>query len=205
MRSGSRAQRSSTPLVAHLMRNETQIDNDVVMSDPQSETTNFVGNVDTVSGAINGNHMETAHPVPNGTNSAPPLINMQNRETRQPWEYVEEIVAILKTAFPLLALTLETIQDQLKQRFKPNNDEDNYRILSNAVAAGLSVCTMLLICRFLYQSSAQTLHNGLTHLGIEQNISSQSSEAVETFLSSVTSPVSKVSLPNLYNPYSLAP
>lgn len=58
----------------------------------------------------------------------------------QPWEYVEEIVAILKTAFPLLALTLENIQDQLKQRFKPNNEEDNYRILSNAVAAGLNVC-----------------------------------------------------------------
>lgn len=63
---------------------------------------------------------------------------------KQPWDFVEEIVGILKTGFPLLALTLETIQDQLKQRFKPSTDEDTYRILNNAVAAGLSVRFIIL-------------------------------------------------------------
>jgi len=49
---------------------------------------------------------------------------------RQPWEYVEEIGSLLKTAFPLLALTLETIGDQISMRFKPQPDEDVYRIIS---------------------------------------------------------------------------
>ena len=51
---------------------------------------------------------------------------------RQPWEYIDEIMNILKTAFPLLALTMENMADQLQQRFKPSNDEDIYR-LTNAL------------------------------------------------------------------------
>ncbi len=45
----------------------------------------------------------------------------------QAWEYVEEIVQILKAAFPLLLLSLETMLDQMISRFKPSNDEDIYR------------------------------------------------------------------------------
>lgn len=51
---------------------------------------------------------------------------------RQPWEYVDEILNILKTAFPLLALTMENMAEQIQQRFKPTNDEDIYR-LTNAL------------------------------------------------------------------------
>lgn len=51
---------------------------------------------------------------------------------RQPWEHVDEILNILKTAFPLLALTMENMADQIQQRFKPGNDEDIYR-LTNAL------------------------------------------------------------------------
>lgn len=51
-------------------------------------------------------------------------------QPRQPWEYVEEIISLLKTAFPLLALTLETIGDQIQARFKPSSEEDVYRIVS---------------------------------------------------------------------------
>ncbi|KDQ64542.1 hypothetical protein JAAARDRAFT_28186 [Jaapia argillacea MUCL 33604] len=46
---------------------------------------------------------------------------------RQTWEYVEEVVAILKTAFPLLVLSLETLVDQINQRFKPGPEEEIYR------------------------------------------------------------------------------
>ncbi|PKI83589.1 transcription-associated protein 1 [Malassezia vespertilionis] len=51
---------------------------------------------------------------------------------RNPWDHIDEILNILKTAFPLLALTMENMADQLQQRFKPSNDEDIYR-LTNAL------------------------------------------------------------------------
>lgn len=47
----------------------------------------------------------------------------------QPWEYVEEIMLISKTSYPLLALSLELLVDQVTQRFKSNADEDAYRLV----------------------------------------------------------------------------
>ncbi|KAK9477125.1 hypothetical protein V1514DRAFT_353659 [Lipomyces japonicus] len=47
----------------------------------------------------------------------------------QPWEYVEEILGILKTAYPLLSLSMETFVDQIYQRFKCPEDEDAYRLV----------------------------------------------------------------------------
>lgn len=47
---------------------------------------------------------------------------------RRSWEYVEEIMGILKTAYPLLALSLESLVDQINQRFKCTADEDAYRL-----------------------------------------------------------------------------
>ncbi|KAG7096929.1 hypothetical protein E1B28_004330 [Marasmius oreades] len=45
---------------------------------------------------------------------------------RPTWECVEEIVQLLKTAFPLLTLSLETIVDQLITRFKQTPEENMY-------------------------------------------------------------------------------
>lgn len=69
-----------------------------------------------------------------GTTQAPqqvptPQQSQQPGAPKHPWDFVEEITAVLKTAFPMLALTLETMGDQIVQRFKPAADEDNYRIL----------------------------------------------------------------------------
>lgn len=47
----------------------------------------------------------------------------------QPWDYTEEIMKILKTAYPLLSLSLETLVDQIFQRFKCSNEEDTYRLV----------------------------------------------------------------------------
>lgn len=128
-----------------MLKSDMAPDDDIVMGDSQGESTkhDVSVTVNAMPGGLNGNRIETPYVGPNGTNGVQggtSSIGTPGREARQPWEYVEEIVAILKTAFPLLALTLETIQDQLKQRFKPSNEEDSYRILSNAVAAGLNVC-----------------------------------------------------------------
>ncbi|KAF8592382.1 hypothetical protein K439DRAFT_1323691 [Ramaria rubella] len=164
--------RSATPSAVSTIRTEVSADGDVVMGDATKQESST--NSDSIPGMVNVNRVEAAHVVSNGVHSGTPATSTTSREARQPWEYVEEIVAILKTAFPLLALTLETIQDQLKQRFKPSNEEDNYRILSNAVAAGLN-----------------NLHNGLTQLDTVPGVPEQSMEAIETFLRSVTSPVTK--------------
>lgn len=51
-----------------------------------------------------------------------------NDAIRRSWEYVEEIMGILKTAYPLLALSLESLVDQINQRFKCTADEDAYRL-----------------------------------------------------------------------------
>ncbi|SGY18766.1 BQ5605_C014g07468 [Microbotryum silenes-dioicae] len=56
---------------------------------------------------------------------------------RHPWEYVDEIMSILKTAFPLLALSMEMIVDQISTRFKPTPDEDIFRLISALLADGL--------------------------------------------------------------------
>ncbi|KAF8126671.1 hypothetical protein K438DRAFT_1543885, partial [Mycena galopus ATCC 62051] len=48
---------------------------------------------------------------------------------RQAWDYVEEVVQLLKTAFPLLVLSLETIVDQVAGEFKLSSEEDTYRHL----------------------------------------------------------------------------
>ena len=46
------------------------------------------------------------------------------------WDHVEDIVQLLKTAFPLLILSLETMLDQMLQRFKPSPEEECYRHVS---------------------------------------------------------------------------
>ncbi|KAK2466244.1 hypothetical protein APHAL10511_001886, partial [Amanita phalloides] len=46
---------------------------------------------------------------------------------RQPWEHVDEILQVLKTTFPLLILSLETMVDQIQHKFKLSPEEDIYR------------------------------------------------------------------------------
>ncbi|KAH7887705.1 hypothetical protein F5I97DRAFT_1804974 [Phlebopus sp. FC_14] len=48
---------------------------------------------------------------------------------RQAWEHVDEVVQILKTAFPLLILSMETMVDQIVQRFKATPEEEIYRLI----------------------------------------------------------------------------
>ena len=60
---------------------------------------------------------------------------------RQAWEHIEEVGQILKTAFPLLIMSLETIVDQINQRFKNTSDEEIYRLVCMLVGDGLQVRT----------------------------------------------------------------
>lgn len=59
---------------------------------------------------------------------------------KQPWEYADEIMQTLKTTFPLLALSMETMVDQIQKYFKCPPDEDAYRLIVALLNDGLSVC-----------------------------------------------------------------
>ncbi|KAI0019632.1 FAT domain-containing protein [Xylariomycetidae sp. FL0641] len=59
-------------------------------------------------------------------------------QKRPPWELTEEIMSVLKTAFPLLALTMETMVDQIQKYFKCPPDEDAYRLIVALLNDGLA-------------------------------------------------------------------
>ncbi|KAI9676027.1 MAG: hypothetical protein M1817_000770 [Caeruleum heppii] len=63
---------------------------------------------------------------------------MTSNVKKQPWEYTEEIMSVLKTAFPLLALSMETMVDQIQKHFKCPPDEDAYRLIVALLNDGLS-------------------------------------------------------------------
>lgn len=60
-------------------------------------------------------------------------IDNQNSSSdgpRQPWEHLQELNNILKTAYPLLALSLESLVAQINERFKTTTDEDLFRLIN---------------------------------------------------------------------------
>ena len=80
-----------------------------------------------------------SQPVGDGEADKQPLV------PKKPWEYSEEIMSVLKTAFPLLALSMETMVDQIQKHFKCPPDEDAYRLIVALLNDGLSVCISSLV------------------------------------------------------------
>ncbi|KZZ98418.1 histone acetylase complex subunit [Moelleriella libera RCEF 2490] len=87
-----------------------------------------------------GGDTNAAANTPTATNAPTPApsANGQKQEQsatssspskRAPWEATEEIMSVLKTAFPLLALSMETMVDQIQKHFKCPPDEDAYRLI----------------------------------------------------------------------------
>ncbi|KAJ7498882.1 hypothetical protein FB451DRAFT_1427318, partial [Mycena latifolia] len=87
------------------------------------------------------------HPMPAATddsqNQRPAPVNGGHAAAdvgnypRQASDYVEEVVQLLKTAFPLLVLSLETIVDQVAGKFKSSSEEDTYRHLCMLISDAL--------------------------------------------------------------------
>ena len=76
-----------------------------------------------------------------GSKEAPEKSDSSNAAPSPPapWEHIEEIMAILKTAYPLLALTMETVVDQLLARLKPSADEDIFRLIVALLNDGIQM------------------------------------------------------------------
>jgi len=124
---------------------EASGDGDITMADGQDNSKNVTPTDPSAISNANGPGQTAVH-----------AARTPSSAQRQPWEYVEEIVSILKSAFPLLSLTLETIQDQLKQRFKPSPEEDLYRVFNNAVVGGINVRISTVTCSSLTGQSRRT-------------------------------------------------
>jgi transformation/transcription domain-associated protein len=57
---------------------------------------------------------------------------------KKSWDHTDEISSILKTAFPLLALSLETMLDSISKNFRCPPDEDAYRLIVALLNDGLT-------------------------------------------------------------------
>lgn len=58
---------------------------------------------------------------------------------------LDEIMAMLKTGYPLLALSMETMVDQIQLKFKPQADEDMYRLVVALYNEGAQVSLILIL------------------------------------------------------------
>ena len=72
----------------------------------------------------------------NGTTTQPTTQTAAQSEAgassaplRGAWDHIEEVNQILKTAFPLLILCMETLVDQINSHFKVSGEEDIYRLV----------------------------------------------------------------------------
>ncbi|EHL01430.1 putative Transcription-associated protein 1 [Glarea lozoyensis 74030] len=77
-----------------------------------------------------------AKPQPNG--AAAPSGETPEKKAQAPWEHGEQVLSVLKTAFPLLALSMETMVDSISKNFKCPPDEDAYRLITALLNDALS-------------------------------------------------------------------
>ncbi|RVX66256.1 hypothetical protein B0A52_10183 [Exophiala mesophila] len=96
----------------------------------------------TANGEAGANANGSASPKPkqeaNGEASTNGAEAEKKQEPRKPWDHTDEIMAGLKTAFPLLALSMETMTDQLSKHFKCPPDEDAHRLIVALLNDGLA-------------------------------------------------------------------
>jgi len=77
-------------------------------------------------------------PLQQNLHQGAPTEHPEREPLKKPWEYSDEIMSGLKTAFPLLALSMETMVDQIHKNFKCPPDEDAYRLIVALLNDGLS-------------------------------------------------------------------
>ncbi|RDB22695.1 Transcription-associated protein 1 [Hypsizygus marmoreus] len=79
------------------------------------------------SGPQTQSSSDANHGGAGGAPIAGPSVSEAPGAPRQPLEYIDEVLQVLKTSFPLLVLSLETMVDQIQHKFKLSTDEDIYR------------------------------------------------------------------------------
>ena len=76
---------------------------------------------------------------PNGAQASNDPTKANPTVVRPGLECIEEVGQIMKTAFPLLIMSLETIVDQISQRFRSSQDEEIHRLICMLLQDAMSV------------------------------------------------------------------
>ncbi|KAL4241981.1 DNA Damage Response and Repair Kinase [Abortiporus biennis] len=103
-------------------RQESRVDQDHVMHD--------------ATGSQTGSQTENS--ATSNTEAKHPGEIVLPAHIRHQWEYVEEVVQILKTAFPLLIMSMETMVEQWGSRFKASPEEEIYRLVCMLIHESMS-------------------------------------------------------------------
>ena len=89
--------------------------------------------------STNGEKAGSGSPKPKQEANGDSQPEQVKRETpKRPLDYANEIMDGLKTGFPLLALSMETMTDQLSKHFKCPPDEDAHRLIVALLNDGLT-------------------------------------------------------------------
>ena len=116
----------------------------------------------------------TVPPDVRGSNNNSPGLPVRNS-----FDHIEEVGQILKTAFPLLIMSLETIVDQIMQRFKATPEEEIYRLVCMLLQDAIQVrhysrgAHRLLINDFnsnMYRASRTRMTTVLWHLRLKRSL-----------------------------------
>ena len=93
----------------------------------------------TANGEAATNGDKSGSPKPKQEPNGDGQVEAPKKEAaKKPWEHANEIMDGLKTAFPLLALSMETMTDQLSKHFKCPPDEDAHRLIVALLNDGLT-------------------------------------------------------------------
>ena len=122
-------------------------ENNQILQNPRSGGSSRPGtaNGENLTNGVQHAANKTPKPEPNGDARAMTEQDVEQPLPKKPWEYSDEIMSVLKTTFPLLALSMETMVDQIQKHFKCPPDEDAYRLIVALLNDGLSVSFMSLI------------------------------------------------------------
>ena len=105
-------------------------------------TAQTVGTSEQQATAPNATQSETTNePKQEGQDAnqqAPEAATERPVTPKKPWEHAEELMSAVKSAFPLLTLSMETMVDQIQKHFKCPPDEDAYRLIVALLNDGLS-------------------------------------------------------------------
>lgn len=121
-------------------------ENQQAKTESRPQTANGDGAAQTKMEATDEKATPNATPAA-GAGATPAAANGDNKtesgaatagQKKPPWELTEEIMSTLKTAFPLLALSMEKMVDQIQKYFKCPPDEDAYRLIVALLNDGLA-------------------------------------------------------------------
>ncbi|CCM01587.1 uncharacterized protein FIBRA_03647 [Fibroporia radiculosa] len=107
----------------HLPQDSVTENNADIKLDPVPTENTLQAGMAAAPRPLNGNGQAATRPSVLGTDTNP------SHPARQAWEGVDEVVQILKTAFPLLILSMESMVEQIGSKFKASSEEEVYRLV----------------------------------------------------------------------------